>query len=205
MRSLDDSSAELAEVDEGLEALRVALVHDLDAGFGRVFASYEHVVYAVAQRMTRSPAEAEDLTADAFLRAYRALRGYDEARIRSIRLRPWLFTILRNAARNRARDDARRPAPASGSDPVEPPDTAASVEHQAEQHDARHQLDLLVTQLPEAQRIAVVLRHVGGCSTAEVADALGCPEGTAKSHISRGMERLRALALGSGKEADDGW
>ncbi len=196
-----NSSDESAVVDEGGVTVLAALVEDLDAGFTEVFDHYEQIVYAVAQRMTRSPAEAEDLAADAFLRAYRALRGYDESRVRALRLRPWLFTILRNTARNRSRDDGRRPAPTSGVEPAEQPDPAPSVQHQVEQHDARHQLDRLVRQLPDTQRLAVLLRHVVGCSISEVAAALGCPEGTAKSHVSRGMERLRALALDSGKAA----
>ncbi len=198
---IGDSGDESAVPDEGGAALLLALVDDLDAGFTEVFAQYQRIVYVVAQRLARSPAEAEDLAADAFLRAYRALGGYDETRIRALRLRPWLFTILRNVARNRSRDDARRPAPSAVSDPIEQPDPAPSVEQQVEQHDARHQLDQFVRQLPETQRLAVVLRHVVGCSTSEVAAALGCGEGTAKSHVSRGMERLRTLALDPGKAA----
>lgn len=199
MAGFDDSSPGRAEVDKGVEALLNALVVDLDAGFSDLFVRYERVVWVVAQRLTRVPAEAEDLAADAFLRAYRALRGYDEVRIRSLHLRSWLFTILRNTARNRARDSARRPASASESETVEQFDPAASVERQVEQHDAHDQLARLMTQLPDTRRLAVVLRHVVGCSTAEIGEALGCPEGTAKSHVSRGMERLRALALDSGK------
>jgi RNA polymerase sigma-70 factor, ECF subfamily len=62
----------------------------------------------VALRLTRGPADAEDLSAEAFLRAYRALQSYDAARLRELRIRPWLLTILHDTARNAARDAARR-------------------------------------------------------------------------------------------------
>ena len=186
--------------DDSAEALRLALAADLDSGFAEVVRSYERIVYSVALRLTGGAAEAEDLAAEAFLRAYRGLRGYDEERIRSLRLRSWLLTIVRNTARNRARDASRRPAPPPAAEPVEEPAPGPSVEQQVEQHDAQHQLAALLSQLPDAQRLAVVLRHVAGLPTAEVAEVLGCPEGTAKSHISRGLQRLRALALTSGKE-----
>lgn len=195
-----DAEDEATDVDRASEALRDALVADLDAGFTQVFRAYERIVYSVAVRMTDDRAEAEDVAAEAFLRGYRALRDYDEARIRSLRLVPWLVTITRNAARNRARDAARRPARGPADEPLDPPDTAPGVERRVEQSDAHHELELLVSQLPDAQRLAVVLRHVVGLSTAEVADALGCPEGTAKSHLSRGLERLRTITLTSGRE-----
>jgi RNA polymerase sigma-70 factor (ECF subfamily) len=51
--------------------------------------------------------------------------------------------------------------------------------------------------LPESQRVAVVLRHVSGLSLAEIAEVLDCPQGTVKSHISRGLTCLRALVPAS--------
>jgi hypothetical protein len=50
----------------------------------------------------------------------------------------------------------------------------------------------MMRQLPDAQREAVALRHIGGLPIAEVATLLGCPQGTAKSHVSRGLRQLRA-------------
>lgn len=179
--------------DEGADALRAALLEDLDAGFAEVVRAHERVVYSVALRLSARAGEAEDLAAESLLRAYRALRGYDEARIKALRPRPWLLTIVRNTARNAARDASRRPAPPPG---VEPADTAAggpSVEQQVEQRDVQRELGALLATLPETQRSAVVLRHVVGLPISEVAEVLGCPEGTAKSHVSRGLRRLRSL------------
>src|SRR5918912_204602 len=114
-----DRSDGPAAVAEDAGGLGDALVDDLDSGFAEVVRAYERIVYTVALRLAGCPAEGEDLAAEAFLRAYRALRGYDEARLRSLRLRPWLLTIVRNTARNRARDARRRPAPPPPMEPVE--------------------------------------------------------------------------------------
>lgn len=173
--------------------LRTALVTDLDAGFADVVQVHERIVYSVALQLSYSRPDAEDLAADAFLRAYRALRGYDVGRIEALRIRPWLLTIVRNTARNAARDASRRPAPPPAFDATEGPSAAPSVEEQAERYEDQRELGAALAQLPEVQRLAVVLRHVVDLPTAEVAEILGCPEGTAKSHVSRGLQRLRAL------------
>ncbi len=169
------------------------MVADLDSGFADVVRAHERVVYSVALRLSRRPADAEDLAAEVFLRAYQALRGYPGERIASLRLRPWLLTIVRNTARNAVRDAARRPDPPPEFEPAEQLAPGASVEQQVESDDAARELGAVLARLPEAQRVAVVLRHVVGLPTSEVAEVLGCPDGTAKSHISRGLHRLRAL------------
>jgi RNA polymerase sigma factor (sigma-70 family) len=184
------------EVEDAVEAeerLRLRLVVDLDVGFAELMRVHERVVFSVALRLSTRSADAEDLAAEAFLRAYRALRGYDATRIRGLRIRPWLLTILRNTARNAARDAARRPGPAPAFEPPEPAVAEPSPEQQVERELTQREWARLLGRLPEAQRTAVVLRHVEGLSIAEIAEILGCPEGTAKSHVSRGLATLRAL------------
>lgn len=187
-------SAACPAPDESEQRLRAHLAWDLDAGFAALVREHEAVVYSVARQFSRDRSDAEDLAAEAFLRAYRALRGYDAGRLDTLRLRPWLLTILRNTARNAARDRARRPDPPPAFEPADEPAGSASVEQRAESADLQRELGALLAQLPEVQRTAVVLRHVVGLGTAEVAEVLGCPEGTAKSHVSRGLRRLRPLA-----------
>jgi RNA polymerase sigma factor (sigma-70 family) len=179
------------------EELRIALVVDLDAGFAELMRVHQRLVYSVARRLTPRPEDAEDLAADTFLRAYRALCGYDAARIRALRLRPWLLTILRNTARNAARDASRRPGPPPGFEPADEPQAGPGVEELVVAGHTQREWNELLSRLPDRQRIAVLLRHVEGLPTGEVAEILGCPEGTAKSHISRGLSTLRSL-LGEG-------
>ena len=183
--------------DVETDALRRELTRDLDAGFGEVVRVHGGVVYSVARSLSRDPADAEDLAAEAMLRAYRALRRYDAERIAALALRPWLLTILRNTARNRARDAARRPDPPPRFEPVEDHSADPGPADRAEQAESQRHLGAALARLPEVQRTAVVLRHVQGLPTSEVAQVLGCKEGTAKSHISRGLARLRTVLAGA--------
>jgi RNA polymerase sigma-70 factor (ECF subfamily) len=112
----------------------------------------------VALRLMIGQADAEDLSAEAFLRAYRALQSYDAARLRELRIRPWLLTILRNTARNAARDAARRPGPPPAFEPRDPAVVGSSAEQRVEDALMQREWARLLGRLPEAQQVAVVLR-----------------------------------------------
>ena len=85
------------------------LADDLDRAFPQFLAHHQDLVYGIALRSTKRPADAEDLAQDAFVRAYRALQVYPPGRIRELRPRGWLAAIVGNLGRNRA----RRKAPAT--------------------------------------------------------------------------------------------
>ncbi|MDQ1394119.1 MAG: hypothetical protein QOF30_3096 [Acidimicrobiaceae bacterium] len=175
------------------ESLTWRLSRDLDAEFADVVSSFEAAVYTTALRMSGRADDAEDLAAETFLRAYAALRQYDPARIVELQLRPWLITICLNAWRNQVRTAARRPARDTRTFVPEPAATGESPEEAAERNDEADQLAGWLQRLADKQRTAIVLRHVVGLPYAEVALVLRCPEGTAKSHVSRGLTQLRAL------------
>lgn len=190
---MTDPDARGDEPREVTDALLAGLLDDLDAGFVELVKTYESVVYSVALRVSGQPYDAEDLAAEAFLRAYRALRGYDRDRIAALRPRAWLLTILLNTWRNTLRDASRRPRQVTLPDTVDPAATGPGVDELVEGEETLRELARALAELPAAQRIAVVLRHVVGLPMTEVAAALGCPEGTAKSHVSRGLQRLRSV------------
>lgn len=150
-----------------------------------MYAGHRDTLYGVARRLA-GPADAEDLTAEAFLRAYRAMTGYDADRLEALDHRPWLLTILLNEWRNRLRAASRRPATA----PLSTHDDRGRADGEVVD---RHDLGLALAQLPMTQRAAVVLRHVADLPTAEVAAVLRCPEATARSHVARGLRRLRSI------------
>lgn len=189
---------EIDEAHEEAQVLLVRLADDLDAGFVDLMRAYQQAVYSVALRTSGQPFDAEDLAAEAFLRAYRALRGYDRERILALRPRAWLLTIVLNTWRNWVRDLSRRPRQILLDDHANLPVSGLSVEEMSERHETWHELSDLVGRLPDPQRVAVVLRHVVGLPIAEVAAVMGCSQGTAKSHVSRGLQRLRSLCTGSG-------
>lgn len=168
----------------------VRLARDLDAAFPEFLSHHQDLVYGVALRMTKRPADAEDLAQDAFIRAYAALQAYDRDRISVLRSRGWLVSIVVNLARNKGR--RKQPATA-GLDvtPEAPADDRARPEHVAERREEarlwRHRLDAL----PPRYGRAVGLRHVQGLSYPELAAALGKPLGTVKSDVHRGVQMLR--------------
>ncbi|MFC5747557.1 RNA polymerase sigma factor [Actinomadura rugatobispora] len=175
-----------------------ALGEDLDTGFAALYQAYRGTVFSTALRLCGRWAEAEDLAAETFLRAYRALCGYAPQRLAELRPRAWLLTILMNLWRNSLRTAARRPATSPLEEAADPADPAEGVEAAAARHETGRELAGLLARLSPAQRAAVVLRHVADLPVTEIAAVLDLPEGTVKSHISRGLSRLRALhPLGS--------
>jgi RNA polymerase sigma-70 factor (ECF subfamily) len=158
------------------------LAVDLDGAFEDLVVALRDDLYSGLRPLHGH--EAEDLTQETLIRAYRALSEYPPERIREIRVRAWIWTIALNLGRNQARDRSRRPIPVElhdrhGTEDPDPPDTVA--------WEAR------LGQLSPVQRRAVVLRHVVGLSYAEIADATERPEGTAKADVSRGLARLRLI------------
>src|SRR5215213_3282974 len=154
------------------------LADDLDAGFVGLVERYGGIVHSIALRVTGHPMDAEDLSAEAFLRAYAALRRYPPDRIAALQVRAWLVTILLNVWRNMVRDRSRRPALVTVADVPDRRSSAPSIEDQVEQAENGRVLGRLVTELPAQQRVAVVLRHIIGLPVAEIASILECPEGT---------------------------
>ena len=169
------------------------LSEDLEVAFPDVVAGYQHAVFTTALRMSARPEDAADIAAEAFLKAYTALRGYSSDRIGQLQLRPWLLTIVLNLLRNEARAASRRPAQVQLESWAPVDDGREGPEDQAQRHDGQARLGGLLTELAAPQRTAVVLRHVVGLPYVELAAVMGCPEGTAKSHVARGLQRLRAM------------
>jgi RNA polymerase sigma-70 factor (ECF subfamily) len=190
------TSANTLPLSQSDERIVRSLVHDLDTGFVQLFETYRRIVFSTALRMRGGWADAEDLTADAFLRAYRALRGYRPDQILALKPRTWLLTITLNACRNQQRDTGRQPACEPWDEVAEQadrPDERVDVEQAIADSETNRELAGLLAALPEHQRAAVVLRHVVDLPIGEIATVLGRGPGTVKSDISRGLGRLRRL------------
>ena len=156
-------------------------------------------LYRAALRLTRVPADAEDLVQDTYLKAFRAVDSFEPG----TNLRAWLFTILHNTARNRFRDRARDTV-AVDSDIVDRAAEQAPQGGVVDNPETRLMRETLTPELqtaldamPEAFREAVWLRDVEEFSYAEIAEMLSIPVGTVMSRISRGrhllFERLNHL------------
>ncbi len=166
------------------------LADDLDGSFPLFLAHHQDLVYGIALRSTKQPTDAEDLAQEAFIRAYRALSGYDASRIRELHPRGWLAAIVGNLARNRAK--RKPPATADLGSVADRPDTySPGPERVAEQREAARRWRERLDALPRRYRRAVALRHVSGLSYPELAEALERPLGTVKSDVHRGVRLLR--------------
>ncbi len=164
-----------------MDELNRLLAADLDAAFPDVVASHGRQLFWGLRRMCGDHQEAEDLTQETFIRAYRALQGYERVRILDLRVAPWLWTIAMNLGRNHLRDRDRRPRAValedSGHEDPDPIDNVA--------------WDRRFSALSSHQRNAVVLRHLAGMGIADISEITGRPEGTVKADVHRGLERLR--------------
>lgn len=180
--------------------LRVRLASNLDATFEELLLAYQHRLFAFALRICGSPQDAEEIAQDALVRAYRAMASYPAERISSLALRPWLFQITLNVARNRLRTPRVpvEPLVLEAEGGVEPAaDEHEQPAHQVERAERERELAALIAQLPRRYRVAVVLRHVHGLAYAEIAAIERQPVGTVKANVHRGVRLLRAALAGS--------
>ncbi len=146
-------------------------------------------LYAVALRLTRNEADAEDLVQDTYLKALRS-SGQFEA---GTNLRGWLFTILHNTFLNQRRDRGRSPIDADSEVVEQAPDTGAAATNPEElllRDTLDADLKTALDSLPAPYREAVWLRDVEQFSYGEIAGIVGVPLGTVMSRISRGRRAL---------------
>ena len=156
-------------------------------------------LYGTALRMTRNPAAAEDLVAEAFARAWKSLDQFEAG----TNIRAWLYRILTNAYINNFRKNKREPEKVSvdayekadqfhlfnrlSSQAPAAPDPVKEVMGRLTNEDFRKALDAL----PDEYRAAVVLFDLQGLSYQEVAEALDIPLGTVRSRLARGRGLLQ--------------
>jgi RNA polymerase sigma-70 factor, ECF subfamily len=166
-----------------MEILTESLSVDLDAAFPDLVRESGPGIYWGLRRLCGNHQEAEDLTQETFIRAYRAMIEFDRNRFTELKLSAWLWTIALNLGRNHLRARSRRPTYVEmgdhGSTDPESPDVIA--------------WDHRFSQLSGPQRTAVTLRHVVGLGIAEISTITGRPEGTVKADIHRGLDKLKRV------------
>lgn len=187
-------------------ALLRALADDLDGAFEPLVRAHQDRLFTIALRALGNWAEAEDVAQEAFVRAYRALTGWDAARIGELRLSAWLATIVVNLARNRGRGGtaAVRRRSLTLLDEVDHPSAGPTDTPHDElaRRETTAAWAARLLSLPERYRLPIVLRHVDGLAYDDIAAALGRPVGTVKAQVHRGLVLLRAALEAEGREQD---
>jgi len=160
------------------------------SAFESLVRAHQAVAFRTAWIASGGTDDAEDAAQEAFMKAFAALPRFRAGAA----FRPWLLAIVANEARNRRRSADRRvalalrtPAPAASGETVEPAPEAAVIATEE-----RTALLDAIGRLPEQDREVITFRYLLELSEAETAAALGVPAGTAKSRLSRAMDRLRA-------------
>jgi RNA polymerase sigma factor (sigma-70 family) len=172
----------------------LASAHDLElvalgaagdgAAFGELVRRHGSAVRGLLRRMGADAATADDVAQDAFLAAFEQIAEFRGEGA----FRRWVSRI---AARTYAKRWRRRAAPFEDAE-------QAALEVTAPSSDARIDLDQALKALSEAERVCVSLCYGAGFSHAEAAAALDSPLGTVKSHVRRGLDKLKARLSGEG-------
>jgi RNA polymerase sigma-70 factor (ECF subfamily) len=168
------------------------------ARFADLAMPYMDALYSAALRMTRNPADAEDLVQETYLRAYRGFGGFKDG----TNLKAWLYKILTNTYINIYRAKKRRPQETDFDDVeefslyrrmggIEAADTERTPETEVLDAMPDEVVKEALESLPEQFRMAVLLADVEGFSYKEIAEIMDVPVGTVMSRLHRGRKQLQ--------------
>ncbi len=170
------------------------LATNIDRHFKQLMLTYQHRLYSFVLRQTGSVQEAEDITQEAFIRSYYALKDYPTQKVRELKLQAWLFKIALNIFYNRQRVNALQHTSLDvleNSSHVESEDEADGPDEIIWHNEQRQEVEKLVSSLPEHYRVVINLYYFEELSYQEISELLNSPLGTIKARMHRGIALLR--------------
>lgn len=167
---------------------------DIDA-FEELVAKYERKVFAIAYRFMGNPEDANDLTQEAFLKAYQSIKGFRQEASFST----WIARIVSNVCRDQLRKVKKTNESSldedvwleEGTVKKQLKDDRPTPEEQYERKELKKYLQGLINNLNPEYKMVVVLRDIQGYSYEEIAQMLDCSLGTVKSRLNRARKALR--------------
>ena len=142
--------------------------------------------YRLAFSFVNEHHRAEDVAQEAFVRAYNGLPAFRG----DAGFGTWLYRIVTNLSLNHLKQMKAAAEREVVMDVI--PDSPAAEEIPGARQELREQLEKALHQLPTMQRAVVILRHLDGLSTKQVSEILNCSEGTVKTHLFRGLKKLKS-------------
>jgi len=187
----------------------MALVQENDEySFEEIVLRYQHALTTFITRFVGCGSHVEDILQETFIRVWKHRQRYKTV----ARFSTWVYTIAGNLAKTELRRLKIRRSVyiRTGGEPLEEEgidvvDTSADPESDAAREEIRRLVTKEIQHLPEAYRMAVILRDVNDKSYEEVSEILGVPVGTVKSRINRGRTRLQKRLASLREPGQSGW
>jgi len=195
--SADREPASLSRLKD--QELATMAIRNHQGAYRELVVRYQRPIFSLVFRLVRDRELAEDLTQEAFIRAFGALRSYKP----SYKFSSWIFKIANNHAIDHLRRRRIETVSLDGSihastpDEVERtsrdlPSQAETPEQYVESRELGEQLERAIAELRVEYRSVILLRHVEGYAYAEIAEILGIPLGTVKTYVHRARNELRS-------------
>lgn len=169
-------------------------------GFDLLFEKYEKLIYRLCYHYTASREDSLDLLQEIYIKIYKSIQRFDESQP----LIPWIKKIAVNTSLNFIRDSKQNTISLNAGINDEEGTvedyiaSSSSVEDDIGFLDTKRHLQLMIQNLPDDMKMAVILRHINEMSYEEISKVMACPVGTVKTLIYRGRRILKEKLQKSG-------